>query len=172
MYHFSLNDSVIVGQFYDHHGDRTLFIKHRPTLRQIFSLPSKEQHQSTKPTVAEKLDEEENDEFVYKGNLEESHGSIIIPSMLIQLCLMLFVCTCFLFYKKISLQYCQLILQLCINILITTFGVFYTLWDDNSTKLFTWFAILTFTNFITIVFFDKLESRSNRDKDIVVVSNS
>ncbi len=158
---------LFVGQFYDHHGDRTFFIKHRPTFRQMFSLPSKGKNQLIKLSVAEQLEEDENQEFVSKGNLQESHGSIFIPAALIQICIMLFVSACFSFYKRTSLTHLQLIFQFFINILITFFGVFFMLWNDDSTTSFIWFAILILSNCLTVVFLDRLERRSKKSNEMI-----
>ena len=161
---------LFVGQYYDHHGDRTLFIKHRPTFKQIFKLNLFDQPRSTKLTVEQQLEEAENEEFVFKGKLKESHGNITLPAILIQISIMLLVSATFSFVKKVTISWLHLFAQFIVNISITIFLVFYMLWSDNFEAALICFGVLTVTNFLTILLFDRLDK--NSDKHINKSKNS
>jgi len=156
----SLLTILFVGQFYDHHGDRTLFIKHRPTFRQMFSIPHKEYLPAAKQTAAEKAEESENEEFLLEQNLRESHGEIFFPSVLIQISIMLLISGCFSFYRKVTLSFWQLIIQFSINILITLLAVLFMLWDDNATTSTILFMTIVVTNYLTIVIQTRVDNYS------------
>jgi hypothetical protein len=154
----SLLTILFVGQFYDHHGDKNLFIKNRPSFRQIFSFPPKNPLPATSQGTEAKVKGNEN--FVLKQMEKESDGALFIASILIQISIMLIIAGCFSFFKKTSLSPRQLIILNSINFLITFFTVSFMLFIDNTTTSIILFLALIVTNYLTIIIHSSLVNHS------------
>ena len=64
---------LFVGQFYDHHGDKALFIKHRPTFHMSFyGSPRDEKQDEVKHSVNEDIEEKYFQEFIATRNIQKS----------------------------------------------------------------------------------------------------
>jgi hypothetical protein len=158
----SLLTFLFVGQFYDHHGDRTLFIKNRPTFRQLFILPPKNPVPAASQDAEKKA--EENESFILKQMERESEGALFIASILIETSLMLLISGCFSFLKKTSFFPLQLIIQLSINFLIVFFALSLMLFIDDATTSFIFFITLGITNYFTIIIYNIFDNHSKKNK--------
>jgi hypothetical protein len=156
----SLLTILFVGQFYDHHGDKNIFIKNRPSFRQIFSFPPKNPLPATSQDADKKVKEIENENFVLKQMEKESDGALFIASVLIQISIMLIIAGCFSFFKKTSLSLRQLIILNSINLLITFFAVSFMLFIDNTTTSIILFLVIVITNYLTIIIHNRLFNHS------------
>ena len=139
---------LFVGQFYDHHGDRTMFVKHRPTFQQIFSPHSPKN--PANPTVEEKFGAKDYKEFIIDRDLQKGHGNIFVPAVFIQLSLMLLISGMFSLYKMIPIHEVELIVQFVINLFVTWFLLSYALFTDDLESLF-WVAAMILSNYLTIM---------------------
>lgn len=140
---FLLTTVLFVGQFYDHHGDRSLFIKHRPTFHQMFH-PEEDVYQ----------------EFIASRDLPRRHGILMLPSIMIQITIMLLVSGVFSLCKRKALSWLQLIGQFIFNFFITSVGVFSALYYENLMTSIIWLLVSVATNLITIIIIDR-KQRSN-----------
>ena len=151
-----LTTILFVGQFYDpEDGDRTFFIKHKPTFKQYFYSPTAyHRFHPSKLTLTEEIEESAFQEF---RNDMTDNSLPILPIILMQISLTLLIVGLFSDLFKINLKYWQLLTQFVINVTITSFGLVYILWADNfSTTLIFTFGIVT-VNILSVILLEKIK---------------
>ncbi len=147
---------LFIGQFYDpEDGDRTLFIKHKPTLKQYFYSPSAyHRFLPTKLNFNEEIEERKFQEF--KRNMI-SNTIPIIPLILIQVTLTLLIGGIISFFVKKNFNNWQLFTHFIINIVITTFGLLYVLLQDNFFITLIFSFIILIISILSIILIDKIQ---------------
>ncbi len=152
---------LFVGEFYDpEDGDRSFFIKYKPTLQHVFYSPvAQHRYMPAAITPAELKDESAYQDFVAK-RISLKSGAIfpLLPALLIQVTLTLLVCGIFQFITKRRIKDWQLIFQFLINVFITTFSLVYITHYDNAITTLIIALLLTTINLITI----RLLTKPNR----------
>lgn len=165
----SLLTFLFVGQFYDHHGDKAIFIKNSPTFRQIFRFSSND------PLPADSHDAEkkilENEKVVLKQRERESDGAFFIASILIEMSIMLLISGCFSFLEKISFFLSQLAIQFSVNFLIAFLGFSFILFIDDATTSYIFFIALAITNYLTIIIYNIIDNHYKNNKLEIPTTN-
>ncbi len=150
---------LFVGQYHDpQDGDRTFFIKYKPTLKQFYYSPLANKNLlSGKHSLQEYMEEEAFQEFIVNQQLLKTvNGCFWVPITLIQLTLTFLICGLFSLYASTHLKYWQLIAHFLINFAVTTLGVINILLrDTHTTTLISSFVIFT-TNLLTVIVLYKI----------------
>lgn len=164
---------LFVGQFYDHHGDKGIFIKHRPTFQQIFYPAIEEADEQFRSLNSlEKQQNEVNREFYTKNHLLETEANGSSAGALIQLTITLFTFGLISLFKKIPYHFMQLVVQFSINIFITILCVYFMLFFDTLTATIILFSIITTSNFITTLLVGRLNNPGRPAKDEIQLTSS
>ena len=151
---FSLLTILFVGQFYDHHGDKALFIKSRPTFSQIFRPQAKNQFPVVSQDSLKNIIDIEDVKTAIRQLERESSGAFFIATMFIEMSILFLLSGCFSLLKKTKFSIRQLIILFSINFFITFFGLSFILFADNATISYTFFVILAITNYLTIIIYN------------------
>ena len=157
-----LTTILFVGQFYDpEDGDRTLFIKHKPTVKQYFYSPvAYYRYHPTKLSLTEEIEERAFQEFIANRDLFKNGNTFfLLAIILIQVTLTLLICGLFSLLAKTAIKNWQLISQFLINLVVTTFGITYILHADNFiTSILIGFVITTL-NLLTFILLNNVKLR-------------
>ncbi|MDZ4758714.1 MAG: hypothetical protein SGJ10_11350 [Bacteroidota bacterium] len=146
---------LFIGQVYhSEDGDRSFFIKYKPTFQQYFYSPKFiHRLQPTKLTLIEDKDEHAFQEYIIEIGVLSRNNGVLLPAILIQLAFTFFICGGFSMYSKTILNYEYIGWQFLINLLITYFGLFFmSFLDENTTTKIVCLSLLSI-NFLTILFF-------------------
>lgn len=144
---------LFVGQFYDHHGDKALFIKHSPSFQQVFSFDSENHLPEAIQVANSKRKEREN----------ESGIALFITSIFIGFSITFLASGSLSFFKNISFSLQQLYIPFTINFLVTFFATPVLLLIDNSLISYIFFIVLIVSNFLTTLLYNRLKIVSRKN---------
>lgn len=153
---------LFVGQYYDpQDGDRTLFIKHRATFKQIFYSPiAYHRLFPTKLSSSEILEEQYFQEFIGNGfSINSDNNSLLLATGLYQLSLTLFVCGLFSQLTQLTLSKQQLFLHFIFNFFFTTLGVFYLMLADNALTTCILLLSIFILNLLCMLYLNRFKMR-------------
>ncbi len=161
---FLLLTILFVGQYYDpQDGDRTIFIKHRPIIKQYFYSPvAYHKLHPTQLTSTEEMEEKAFHEFITDRHLLTTQtNSLPLSISFFQLSMTLLVCGFFSLITKHLINYWQLLIQYLINVFLTFLGSIHILLDDSPATTLTVLLLLLSSNIFTIVLLTRIQTKAH-----------